>query len=229
MSGQEITVTPTDGGKFMGYLAVPIGGNGPGVVVIQEIFGVNTVMRGITDSLAAEGYVALCPDLFWRQEPGVQITDQTEEGWARAFDLFNGFDLDKGIDDLRATIKTFRRLEECTGKIGAVGFCLGGRLAFLTATRAGADASVSYYGVKLDEHKDETVTCPCLLHVATEDEFVPKEKKTEVDAALHGNPKVEIYYYEGQKDVLRVLAANISTKNRLTWPANERCSSSRPI
>mgnify|MGYP001159692438 CR=1 FL=1 len=199
MSGQEITISATDGGKFMGYLAVPIGGNGPGIVVIQEIFGVNAVMRGITDSLAAEGYVALCPDLFWRQEPGVQLTDQTEEEWARAFDLFNGFDLDKGIDDLRATIKTFRGLEECTGKIGAVGFCLGGRLAFLTATRTGADASVSYYGVKLDEHKDETVNCPCLLHVVTEDEFVPKEKQTEVHAALHGNPKVEIYYYEGQK------------------------------
>jgi len=168
-------------------------------VVIQEIFGVNTVMRGITDSLAAEGYVALCPDLFWRQEPGVQLTDQTEDEWARAFDLFNGFDLDKGIDDLRATIKTFRGLEECTGKIATVGFCLGGRLAFLTATRTGADASVSYYGVKLDELKDETVNCPCLLHVATEDEFVPKEKQTEVHAALHGNPKVEIYYYEGQK------------------------------
>ncbi len=95
MSGREITITAADGGEFMGYLAAPASGGGAGVVVIQEIFGVNGVMRGITDGLAGEGFMALCPDLFWRQEPGIQITDQTDEEWARAFELFQGFDLKK--------------------------------------------------------------------------------------------------------------------------------------
>ena len=90
MSGSDITINSNDGGQFSGYLALPEGGSGPGVVVIQEIFGVNDVMRRITDEWAANGYVALCPDIFWRQEPGIQLTDQTEEDWARAFELFNG-------------------------------------------------------------------------------------------------------------------------------------------
>ena len=119
----------------MGYQAMPPSGQGPGVVVIPEIFGVNQVMRDLTDWVASEGFVALCPDLFWRQEPGIQITDQSEEEWARAFELFQGFDLEKGVQDLDATIETLRAAEGCSGKVGSVGFCLGGRLAYLTSTR----------------------------------------------------------------------------------------------
>ena len=197
MSGQEITIPAADGGEFMGYLSLPESGTGPGIVVIQEIFGVNEVMRDITDDWAAQGYVALCPDLFWRQEPGIQITDQTEEEWARAFELFNGFDLDKGVDDLDATIEHLRKMDACTGKVGSVGFCLGGRLAFLTATRTNADAAVGYYGVMLDEHTDETLSAPVLLHIATEDGFVPKEAQAKVHAALDGNPNATLFDYEG--------------------------------
>ncbi|MFQ5763925.1 MAG: dienelactone hydrolase family protein [Rhodospirillales bacterium] len=198
MSGKEITINAADGSEFMGYLATPASGGGPGVVVIQEIFGVNDVMRGITDGFAAEGYMALCPDLFWRQQPGIQLTDQTDEEWARAFELFNGFDLDKGVEDLDSTIETLRGLEGCTGKVGTVGFCLGGRLAYLTATRTKADAAVGYYGVMLTEHLDEAINAPLLLHVATEDEFVPKDQQAAVHAALDGNDRVAIYDYEGQ-------------------------------
>jgi carboxymethylenebutenolidase len=198
MSGKEITISAADGGEFMGYLATPESGSGPGVVVIQEIFGVNDVMRGITDSFAEAGYLALCPDIFWRQEPGIQLTDQTEEEWARAFELFNGFDLDKGVEDLDSTIETLRRLEGCSGKVGTVGFCLGGRLAYLTATRTKTDAAVSYYGVMLTEHLNETINAPLILHVATEDEFVPKDQQAEVHAALDGNDKVTIFDYQGQ-------------------------------
>jgi len=198
MSGREITIGAAGGGEFMGYLASPESGTGPGVVVIQEIFGVNKVMRGITDGFAEAGYMALCPDIFWRQEPGIQLTDQTEAEWARAFELFNGFDLDKGVEDLDATIETLRGLDGCTGKVGTVGFCLGGRLAYLTATRTKADAAVSYYGVMLTEHLGETINAPLVLHVATEDEYVPKEQQAEVHAALDGNGKVTIYDYPGQ-------------------------------
>ena len=177
MSGSEITIQAIDGGEFMGYLATPESGRGPGVVVIQEIFGVNDVMRGITDSFAEAGYVTLCPDLFWRQEPGIVLSDQSEQEWARAFELFNGFDLDKGVSDLEATISALGALDGCTGKGGAVGFWLGGRLAYLTATRTDVDAAVGYYGVMLTEHLDETINAPLLLHIPTEDEFVPKEQQ----------------------------------------------------
>jgi len=197
MSGQEITINAKDGGDFMGYLALPEGGTGPGVVVIQEIFGVNAVMREITDDWAAQGYVALCPDLFWRQEPGIQITDQSEAEWARAFELFNGFDLDKGVDDLDQTIEHLRGLDGCTGKVGSVGFCLGGRLAFLTATRTRIDAAVGYYGVMLEEHVGEPLKAPVLLHIPTEDGFVPKDKQALVHAALDDNPMATLFDYQG--------------------------------
>ncbi|NQU60018.1 MAG: dienelactone hydrolase family protein [Rhodospirillales bacterium] len=198
MSGKEIIIKAADGGEFMGYLATPESGGGPGVVVIQEIFGVNDVMRGITDSYAEAGYMAICPDIFWRQEPGIQLSDQTEEEWARAFELFNGFDLDKGVQDLDSTAETLRELDGCSGKIGSVGFCLGGRLAYLTATRTKVDAAVSYYGVMLVEHLDEPINAPLVLHVATEDEFVPKEQQAEIHTALDGNDKVSIFDYVGQ-------------------------------
>jgi len=198
MSGKEITIAAADGGRFMGYLAAPASGKGPGVVVIQEIFGVNKVMRDVTDGFAQAGYMALCPDLFWRQQPGIQLTDQTEAEWARAFELFNGFDLKKGVDDLGATIETLRKQKGCTGKVGTVGFCLGGRLAYLTATRTKADAAVSYYGVMLTEHVTEPVKAPLMLHIATEDEYVPKDQQAKIHAALKGNSKVTIHDYIGQ-------------------------------
>ena len=198
MSGMEITIKADNGGEFMGYLATPESGNGPGVVVIQEIFGVNDVMRGITDGFAEAGYISLCPDIFWRQEPGIQLTDQSEEEWARAFELFNGFDLDKGVQDLDSTIETLRGLEGCSGKVGTVGFCLGGRLAYLTATRTKADAAVGYYGVMLTEHLEENINAPLILHVPTEDEFVPKEQQAEMPRALDGNDMVSIHDYVGQ-------------------------------
>ena len=197
MSGRDIQIKAKDGGSFGGYLAMPASGKGPGVVVIQEIFGVNAVMRGISDGIAKSGYVALCPDLFWRQEPGIQITDQSEAEWARAFELFNGFDLDKGIDDLDATIEHLRTLTGCTGKVGSVGFCLGGRLAFLTASRTKIDAAVSYYGVMLDQHAGEPLRAPAMLHIATEDEFVPSAQQQAVHAALDGNPKATLHDYKG--------------------------------
>ncbi len=150
MSGETIEIKGTDG-TFSGYLSKPANGTGPdtkpGVVVIQEIFGVNKVMRDLTDWLAGEGYVALCPDLFWRLEPGVDITDKTQAEWEKAFDLMGRFDVDKGVVDIATTISTLRPMT--SGKVGAAGYCLGGQLAYLTACHTGADASVGYYGVNI--------------------------------------------------------------------------------
>ena len=195
----DIKITARDGGTFSGYLAKPASGSGPGIVVIQEIFGVNKVMRDITDALAKQGYLALCPDLFWRQEPGIQITDKTEAEWQRAFQLFNGFDVDKGVDDLKATLDALRKTAGCSGKVGTVGYCLGGKLAFLMATRSSADCNVSYYGVGLDGILGEAskISKPTMLHIAEQDKFVPPEAQKKVKDGLAGNAHVTIHSYPG--------------------------------
>lgn len=199
MAGTEITIRSAEGGTFSAYLAAPAAARAPGVVVIQEIFGVNRVMRDICDGLAALGYLALCPDLFWRQEPGVQITDKTEKEWAKAFELFQGFDLDAGVKDLARTLATLRQHSGCTGKVGAVGYCLGGRLAYLMATRTDCDASVGYYGVYIHEHLDETknIKKPLMLHIAEADEFVPKSAQQKIVTALAGNKLTTLHRYAG--------------------------------
>jgi carboxymethylenebutenolidase len=197
----EVTIRAADGGSFTGYLALPKAGKGPGVVVIQEIFGVNAVMRGITDAVAAQGYAALCPDLFWRQQPGIQITDKTEAEWARAFELFKGFNEAKGVDDLKSTIAHLRADNRCTGKVGTVGFCLGGKLAYLTATRTDADCAVGYYGVAIDGALDEArnIKKPLMLHIAAQDSYCKPDAQAKIKAALGSNPKVTIHSYAGQE------------------------------
>ncbi len=197
--GERITITTTDG-EFSAYVARPKAEKAPAVVVIQEIFGVNQVMRDIADDLAAEGYLAVCPDLFWRIEPGIDITDQSEAEWKKAFELFNAFDVDQGVRDIAATIKAARGDAQCNGKVGAVGFCLGGLLAFLTATRTDVDASVSYYGVGIENRvaEAEKLTRPLLMHVAEEDQFVPKEAQAVILQALANHPQVELHTYEGR-------------------------------
>ena len=195
----EVTIRAADGGSFKGYLALPAAGRGAGVVVIQEIFGVNAVMRAITDGLAGQGYVALCPDLFWRQQPDIQITDKTDAEWARAFELYKGFNEAKGVEDLKSTIAHLRADTRCTGKIGTVGFCLGGKLAYLTATRTDADCAVGYYGVGIENALDESsnIKKPLMLHIAEKDGFCPAEAQAKIKAALSGNPQVTIHSYPG--------------------------------
>ncbi len=197
MSGKPTDITGPDG-SFSGYLSRPDGtGPFPAIVVIQEIFGVNKVMRDLCDTLASQGFIALCPDLFWRIEPGTDITDQTEAEWARAFELFNAFDVDKGMIDLQATINFARKLEGASGKVGAVGYCLGGQLAYLTATRTDIDASVGYYGVNLQNRLDEAgkISKPLMLHIAGQDEFVPADAQAAIHAGLDDNTHVTLHDY----------------------------------
>ncbi|NBX73867.1 MAG: dienelactone hydrolase family protein [Alphaproteobacteria bacterium] len=186
-------------GKFQGYLAAPAGKGGPGVLVIQEIFGVNAGMRALCDDLAQQGYFALCPDLFWRQQPGVQLTDKTDDEWQRAFALYQGFDVDKGVNDLMAAMGALRKLAGCSGVVGAVGYCLGGKLAYLMATRTDVDAAISYYGVGLEDMLDEMpeIRRPLLMHIAAEDKFVTKEAQQKILAAAARNPHVVAHVYAG--------------------------------
>jgi len=197
--GERISISTPDG-EFSAYVARPRAEKAPAIIVIQEIFGVNQVMRDVTDALAGEGYLAICPDLFWRIEPGVDITDKSEAEWKKAFELFNAFDVDQGVKDIQTTIKTARADAQCNGKIGAVGYCLGGRLAFLTATRTDVDASVSYYGVGIEVlvGEAEKLTRPLLMHLAEEDEFVPKEAQAIILQALKDHPQIEIHTYAGR-------------------------------
>jgi carboxymethylenebutenolidase len=196
--GEQTTITTAEG-AFSAYLARPATTPAAAVVVIQEIFGVNQVMRGITDGLAAQGYLAICPDLFWRIEPNIQLTDQSEAEWQRAFSLFNAFDVDAGIKDIAATIATIRKDPACNGKVGAVGFCLGGLLTYLTATRTDVDASAAYYGVGIDGRLAEAANLkkPLLMHIAEEDGFVPKEAQAKITAALKDDPRIEMHSYPG--------------------------------
>jgi carboxymethylenebutenolidase len=192
----DIKIKARDGGTFSAYQA---GSNGPGILLIQEIFGVNKVMRDLADGYAAQGYTVLCPDLFWRIEPGIQITDKTKEEWDRAFALFNGFDQAKGIDDLTATLEHLRKLPGAA-RAGCVGYCLGGRLAFMMATRSDIDCAVSYYGVGLDGLVGEAnrIKKPVLMHIAEKDRFVPPEAQHKVREALSGNAHVTMHFYAGQ-------------------------------
>jgi len=195
----DVTVKAADGGTFSAYCALPKTGRGPGVLVIQEIFGVNAVMRGIADHYAAQGYVALCPDLFWRQEPGIQITDQTEAEWQKAFALYKGFDEAKGVSDLIRSLAFLRSHGQCTGKVGTVGFCLGGKLAYLMACRSDAEANVGYYGVGIEGALDEAkaIRSRLLLHIAEKDGFVPAEAQAKVRAALGPNPLATLHTHPG--------------------------------
>ena len=196
MTGQQITINGPDG-SFAGYLAVPAAGRGAGIVVIQEIFGINGAMRAAADALAADGFFALVPDLFWRLEPGVELTDKTDAEWQSAFDLMRRFDAKAGVGDIQTTINHLRALSGCNGKVGAVGYCLGGLLAYLTAARTDSDVSVGYYGVNIQTMLDEakTIKKPLMLHIAGKDEYTPPEAQEKIVAGLAANPLVSVYRY----------------------------------
>lgn len=200
MSTRYETLPVADGALGL-YVARPGGaGPWPGIVVLQEIFGINAVVRGVCDALANEGYMAVAPDLFWRIEPGVDITDQTEAEWKQAFALFNAFDVDKGLEDIQATVTWLRRQGDCTGRVGAIGHCLGGRLAYLAATRTDVDASVAYYGVGIEGLLDDAdrLSKPLLLHIAEADGYVPPEAQAQIKAKLAHRPGVTLYTYPGR-------------------------------
>ena len=194
----DIPVAGGSGGGFTGYLAVPEAGSGPGLLIEQEIFGVNASLRAVADLYAEEGYVCLVPDLFWRLEPGVDLGYQGDD-LARAFDLYQRFDVDQGLADIGAALDALRARPECTGRAAAMGFCLGGKLAYLTAARHAVDAAVSFYGVGIEEALDESggIDCPLLMHFAGADSYVPEAAVDAIGAHFAGQPAVRIHIYPG--------------------------------
>jgi carboxymethylenebutenolidase len=195
-----ITVDTPDG-SFRAYVARPSVASAPAIVVIQEIFGVNADLRATCDELAAQGYLAVSPDLFWRMEPGVDITDQSEAEWKKAFGFYQAFDFDAGVADIAATIDVARSLPGTNGKVGLMGFCLGGLMAFLTTARKGADASVVYYGGGTEKNLGEAskIKNPLLMHLGEEDEYISKDAQKAIKEALASNKLVQVFTYPGGK------------------------------
>jgi carboxymethylenebutenolidase len=194
----SITVQASDGtGSFSAYLLEPKSKPAGVVVLIQEIFGVNQAMRDTAAWVADLGFIAVCPDLFWRIEPGIDITDKSEAEWKQAFALFGKFDQVKGMDDLKATVATARKLPGANGKVATMGYCLGGRLAFMMAEQSDADANISYYGVGLDNLLGDLgkVTQPLIVHIADKDEFFPPEGRAKVVEAVISHRQIACYVY----------------------------------
>lgn len=190
--------TLEDEATFSAYVARPDGKALAAIIVIQEIFGVNVGIRQKCDKLAASGYLAVAPDLFWRLEPGVELDPDIEAEFQQALELMGQFNQDIGIRDIEATIHHIRR-QLGVARVGCVGYCLGGRLAFMSAARTDIDASVGYYGVGIDGLLGEkhAIANPVLLHIPTEDGFVDKETQAAMHAGLDDHPKVTLYDYEG--------------------------------
>jgi len=196
---ETVTITVLSGDEeFTAYVARPAGSPKAAIVVIQEIFGVNAGIRRKCDRLAEDGYLAIAPDLFWRLEPKIELDPDVEPEFQRALDLMGKFDQDQGIRDIEATIKQVREAEKIA-KVGCVGYCLGGRLAYMTAARTDVDASVGYYGVGIDSLLNEkhAIAHPLMLHVPTEDGFVDKDTQKAMHEGLDDHPKVTLYDYEG--------------------------------
>jgi len=196
--GQTIQIDSADG-SFSGYLAIPASGKGPGLVVSQEIFGVNANMRRVADYYAEEGYTVLVPDLFWRLAPGIELDDHGDD-LQRAFGLYQQFDEAKGVQDIGAALETLRQRPECVGQTGVLGFCLGGKLAYLAACRLdGVACAVGYYGVGIEHALGEAANLKgrLVLHIAEKDGFCPPEAQAAIQKALAGREAVELYVYPG--------------------------------
>ncbi len=196
----DITIQGADG-RFGAYFAAPASGTGPALVVIQEIFGVNQVMRALCDAYAADGYFAICPDLFWRIEPGIQLTDGSEAEWKRAFELMTAFlpKFQSGVADLMAALAYGRSVNGATGKGGCVGYCLGGSLAYAMACASVSDASVGYYPVQIEDSLDRAsaIRQPAMFHLAEKDSFCPPEAQARIAAALDPIDAVTLHSYKG--------------------------------
>src|SRR5271166_3102355 len=189
------------GGTFSAYIARPKTAPAPAVVVLQELFGVNADIRKHCDELAEQGYLALAPDLYWRQERGVDLNVTSEADWQHGLRLYSAYDRDAGVKDIKDTIDAVRNLPECNGKVALLGYCLGALMVFMTAVRNdGIDAVVWYHGADTEKYLGEVdgLHAPILMHLAEEDEFISKAAQAEIKAALTTKPNATLYSYPGQ-------------------------------
>lgn len=187
---------------FPAYVAAPSGNARAAIIVTPEIFGVNAGIRQKCALLAASGYLAVAPDIFWRFAPGVELNPDVEAELQEAFGYFSQYDANDGVRDIEAVMHAIRNGlpgQSPIEKVGLVGYCLGGRLAYMAATRTDINASVGYYGVMIDQMLDEShaITHPLMLHIPTADHLVGPEAQARIHAGLDGHPKVTLHDFEG--------------------------------
>ena len=197
--GETVRINTLQGdGTFPAYRADPVGEAKAAIIVIPEIFGVNPGIRAKCDAWAAEGYLAVAPDIFWRFAEGEELDPDVPEQFQRALENMGKFKGDECIRDVEALIHWLKR-EQGVAKAGLVGFCLGGFIAYIAATRTDIDASVGYYGVSIDQHVNEAhaIANPLMLHIAGADHFVTADAQAAIHAALDDHPKVTLHDYPG--------------------------------
>jgi carboxymethylenebutenolidase len=217
------TTVRANDGAFEAYVGNQKNVRGPALLLIQEIFGVNQTMRRLADDLSLLGYVVVCPDIFWRIKPGIQLNTYSPDEWKQAFELFQKFDVDQGIEDIKATLAHVRQMPEVAGKVGAVGYCLGGKLAYLMMTRSNIDCGVSYYGVGIQDLLGEakSIKKPYLMHIAGKDQFVPPPAQQKIQAGLKGNSLVTMHVYPEQDHAFARVGGDHYDKDAAT-AANDR-------
>jgi carboxymethylenebutenolidase len=188
------------GDTFDAYVSRPGESRGrPVIVVLHEVFGVNSDIRSTCDELAQVGFIAVAPDLFWRQERNVDLSVRSQQDWEKGVSLYKAFDVDAGVRDVEATVEATRALTGSNGRVGVMGFCLGGLLTFLTAARTSIDAAVAFHGGRTEEFLDEAadIDVPLQMHLAADDEFIPPTAQRAITAALADNTNIEIHSYSG--------------------------------
>ena len=184
------------------HVSAPAGTPIAAIIVVPEIVGVNPGIRGKCDKLAAQGYLAVAPEIFWRFAPGVELDPDVPEQFQQALGYFGQYDPNDGVLDIEAVIRAIRAGiagHAPVAKVGLVGYCLGGRLAYMAAARTDIDASVGYYGVMIDTMLNEAhaIANPLMLHIPTADHFVGPDAQAAIHAALDPHPKVTLHDYPG--------------------------------
>jgi len=193
MDSEWILVTSADGQQFDAYVSHPPAGRGPGLLIIQEIFGVNEHIRAVADQYAADGFVVIAPDIFWREGRRIDLAYDAE-GFERGLGLMGRIHLPLTASDLQRTVEAVKHLDTCTGLVGSVGFCMGGMLSYVAAARAGVDTAVCYYGGGIDQHLDlaEDITCPILFHFAEKDSYIPSKSVKSIQEAMAAHAATRI-------------------------------------
>lgn len=195
--GTKVDIKTKTGSGMTGYLALPESKRAPGILLLQEIFGVNSHIRQVADLYAAAGYVVLAPDVFWRVEPNVEL-GYTPEDVQKGVGLFGKCDKEQVVADLGDAIKTLRANSQCSGRIAAAGYCLGGYLSYRLATADLVDAAICYYGGSIEKELDRAsnLHCPIMMHFGAKDTHIPLSSVEKIKAALNGKGHVEIFVYD---------------------------------
>lgn len=216
---------PGHGGAFRAHVAWPQTLPAPAVVVLHEVFGVNADIRQTCADLAARGYIAVAPHLFWRQEQGVDLSVTDPKDWEHGLALYMAYDRERGVEDVRDTVQAARALDGSTGKAAVMGYCLGGLMTWLTAARHDVDAAVAYHGGDTEKYLDEAagVTAPLIMHLAGEDEFISKPAMADITRVVGALPNATVWSYAGQNHAFsrhggtHYDAASAALANGRTW------------